>query len=77
MSEKENFESALVAVLFEINMRGIDLEDIKEQVSFGLMGGRIYHPAGASQKPQSIEALNSAINATKKYIEIHESLQQK
>jgi hypothetical protein len=70
MAKYENAQAALVAVLVEADKLGANLDKLKDASHAGLMGGALYAPPGASEKPSAVQALTDALEEAKKLIAI-------
>ena len=71
MNDAELLSKALIAVLFEVNKRGLDISQIVQDAAGGLMGARIYAPAAAEDKPAAVTVLREALDQAQHYIEIN------
>lgn len=61
-------EKALIALLCELEKKGIDVDAVVQQAKAGIMAGENYAPAGAAKKPQVVDALEKAYDSAKQYI---------
>lgn len=70
MDQSEIFNKAIVAVLYEASSKGVDIQELAQCASAGLMGGRIYAHASAEAKPMTVSALKEAVAEALHYIDI-------
>ncbi|MBO1109800.1 hypothetical protein J2R62_16610 [Plesiomonas shigelloides] len=59
------YEQALVAVLSEVKARGLNLDDLLQKTSSGIMGNASYTWVGAEYKTEVLGILESAVQQVK------------
>lgn len=70
MDPADILNKATIAVLYEANSQGIDIQELVKQAKGGLMGSRTYAHASAEAKPKTVAALQGALEDALNYIEI-------
>jgi hypothetical protein len=71
MNDKDKLSNALTGVLIEAYKQGLDIDSIAEKVTAGVMGGEMYAPAVAAQKPEEATLLKNSLAYAKKIIDIN------
>ncbi len=56
------YEQALLAVICEAHVSGVNLSTLKERVSAGIMGNKRYTTVGVSQKTEVMDILENSFD---------------